>query len=365
MTVFVLGTNQILAEWELHALLPTVAFSKYLLGLTASALNLDDQAAQQLQKRLGGTREILWLHDQIFTSWEEIKEGLAPWITEQSGREITLIADHLSLKERTDALKEMKELYSRPVRFRIDKRYLANEGGTVFWLIQESPGQFRFGRSLSQQDIEEYSDRDYGKPSRSMRRGMLPPKLAQIMLNGAKPNESDVIWDPFCGTGTVNIEAVLMGFKTLASDRDSSAIAETKENVQSLLSNEQQAFVLNIWQQDITQPWSELSMPATMIVGEGYLGEPQTNKMDTPSELRFFWQKVEPLYQKLFQRLNNSTIRRVVLATPVLATNQGLSRLAKRTWNILALANWQVEFQTDYMRPNQIVGREITCLVRN
>lgn len=365
MNVFVLGTNQILAEWELHALLPGVAFTKHQLGLVAPSLQLDDQSAMQLQKRLGGTREILWVHDQTFASWEEIKEGLAPWITEQSGREITLIADHLSLKERTDALKEMKELYSRPVRFRIDKRYLANEGGTVFWLIQEAPGQLRFGRALSQQDIEEYSDRDYGKPSRSMRRGMLPPKLAQIMLNGANPSQSDVVWDPFCGTGTVSIEATLMGFKTLASDRDSSAITETKENVQSLLANEQQAFVLHIWQQDITQPWSELSLPATMIVGEGYLGEPQTNKVDSPSELRAFWQKVEPLYQKFFQRLNNANIHRVVLATPVLSTNQGLSRLAKRTWNILLQANWHVEFQTDYMRPNQIVGREITCLVRN
>lgn len=49
------------------------------------------------------------------------------------------------------------------------------------------------------QDIESYSDRDMNR-DRSMTVGMMPPKLAQIMVNlGTKGSYNDMVWDPFCG----------------------------------------------------------------------------------------------------------------------------------------------------------------------
>lgn len=58
------------------------------------------------------------------------------------------------------------------------------------------------------QDIEGYSQRDMER-ERSMTVGMMPPKIAQIMINlGTKGDKNRALWDPFCGLGTTLIEAL-------------------------------------------------------------------------------------------------------------------------------------------------------------
>lgn len=46
----------------------------------------------------------------------------------------------------------------------------------------------------------------------------MPPKLARCMVNLAKPEKGETVFDPFCGTGSTLIEAALMGFKVLGLD---------------------------------------------------------------------------------------------------------------------------------------------------
>lgn len=48
----------------------------------------------------------------------------------------------------------------------------------------------------------------------------LNPKLARLFLNLARLKEGDSILDPFCGSGSVLIEARLMGLKAIGSDLD-------------------------------------------------------------------------------------------------------------------------------------------------
>lgn len=362
MYLFCFGNNPVLSEWELKSVLPRDGFSSHALGLSLPDKACEGEDFAQLQKKLGGIREIVWFHDYVFSSWEQAKLILQGWLKELPGREMTLVADHLPDQERKKMLDDVKTIMERKVRYRLDKRYLLQEKGIVFWWWEEQPGKYFFGMSVSQQDIDEYSQRDYGKPSRSMLRGMLPPKLAQIMINVAAGPENGVLWDPFCGTGTILIEAALMGKKCIGSDKDLAAIKATEENVQSLLDTTNKPLVDAVWQQDITMPWTEQMKGASYIVAEGYLGQPQSKKVASPADLRGFWQQVEPMYQKFFTRLSSSSIHTMVLATPVVGTEAGLSRLAIRTWNILFQAGWEKEFQADYMRPNQIVGREITKL---
>ena len=59
----------------------------------------------------------------------------------------------------------------------------------------------------------------------------LQPKLARCMVNLSKAHKSQVIYDPFCGTGTVMIEAALMGFETLGSDLLKKMIKGAKLNL--------------------------------------------------------------------------------------------------------------------------------------
>ena len=81
------------------------------------------------------------------------------------------------------------------------------------------------------QDIEGYSERDIGR-ERSMTVGMMPPKLAQMMINMATKGNMLRIWDPFCGLGTTLIEAHNAGYSHLTgSDISAEMVQETKKNI--------------------------------------------------------------------------------------------------------------------------------------
>lgn len=46
----------------------------------------------------------------------------------------------------------------------------------------------------------------------------MPPKLARCMINLARPKAGDLVFDPFCGTGSMLIEAALIGCRVLGAD---------------------------------------------------------------------------------------------------------------------------------------------------
>ena len=82
------------------------------------------------------------------------------------------------------------------------------------------------------QPIEEFSRRDFGRPGRDAKSGMLPPKLARILVNLSGVPETAALLDPFCGSGTILMEAALLGLTQLiGSDVSARAIADTKKNL--------------------------------------------------------------------------------------------------------------------------------------
>lgn len=87
-------------------------------------------------------------------------------------------------------------------------------------------------KTVSVQDFEDYGRRDYQRPVRDEKQGMIPPKVAQIMLNlsGAKPGET--ILDPFCGIGTIVQEGLLLGYRMLGSDINKQAIKGSEQNLE-------------------------------------------------------------------------------------------------------------------------------------
>lgn len=89
------------------------------------------------------------------------------------------------------------------------------------------------GETLAVQPFKDLSLRDFGRPARDDMSGMLPPKLAQIMINLAQVNDLEaVLIDPFCGSGTVLSEAIMMGYKHLfGSDISAKAVEDTRRNV--------------------------------------------------------------------------------------------------------------------------------------
>lgn len=102
--------------------------------------------------------------------------------------------------------------------------------GTEF-VVLSTRQELTIVQTESVQDWRAWSRRDYGRPVRDPRRGMLPPKLARTLINLAQVPAPGSLLDPFCGVGTVLMEAALLGYRTLiGSDRDPTAIGATRLN---------------------------------------------------------------------------------------------------------------------------------------
>jgi tRNA G10 N-methylase Trm11 len=93
------------------------------------------------------------------------------------------------------------------------------------------------------QDIDDWTKRDREKPYADRKKGMLPPKVARMMVNSAAgiwkqahPDQSPLLYDPFCGTGTVLAEAAVRGLAVCGSDIDEKAVFGARENLTWLAS---------------------------------------------------------------------------------------------------------------------------------
>ena len=88
------------------------------------------------------------------------------------------------------------------------------------------------GKTLVVQDFEDYGRRDYQRPIRDEKQGMIPPKVAQIMINFAHLPKNSIVLDPFCGIGTIIQEAILLNYKAYGSDIAKFAISGSEKNLE-------------------------------------------------------------------------------------------------------------------------------------
>jgi tRNA (guanine10-N2)-dimethyltransferase len=150
--------------------------------------------------------------------------------------------------------------------------HLANELGVEF-LIASDGKETVIARTTSVQDINNYSRRDYHRPRRDAFVGMLPPKLAQIMLNLAQAEKGSTVLDPFCGTGVVLMEATLRGCQVIGSDISQKMIDYTEENLKWLSEvYETPSTIVSLGAADAQS--ASWATPIDHAVCETYLGRP-------------------------------------------------------------------------------------------
>lgn len=129
------------------------------------------------------------------------------------------------------------------------------------------------------QSIDDFSKRDFGRPGRDDESGMLPPKLAMMLINLSTTPTDKTIFDPSCGSGTVISEAVLMGYKKIiAVDISDQAIDDTIKNLQWLKTNFQvknNTEDIKIFVGDVTKISQKIKPESVAaIISEPYLGKP-------------------------------------------------------------------------------------------
>lgn len=237
-------------------------------------------------------------------------------------------------------------------------------------IVIKDKEQYLIGKTLAVQDYKAYSSRDYGRPSRDDRSGMLPPKLAKIMINLAKKDVTKSIYDPFCGSGTVLTEALVLGYKNLyGSDLGADSCSRTRSNLNwfeqfgySKIENEK------IFVSDVLTPNKLFKIDA--IVSEGYLGEPvKKNEKEALLEsekLRHFYLSALKNFVKY---LNHDG--RIVIAIPFfivknkrlyLPIMEHLSSLGLSLVPFDSAVKLSERKTLTYARKDQFVGREILVL---
>lgn len=222
------------------------------------------------------------------------------------------------------------------------------------------------------QDIDSYTLRDRGRPKRDAKVGMLPPKLAQIIINLATPaidSQGLAVLDPFCGTGVVLQEAQLMGFDAYGTDLEPRMVQYSHANIEWFQKTYKPTGTgWKIEQADATDAtWSHRF---ATIACETYLGR-AFSALPSPDVLQKVTADVDLIHRKFLQNVARQTKPgfQMCIAVPAWYTPQGFKHL--KVLEILPnLGYTRMEFvhaRTDtliYHRENQIVGRELVVLTR-
>ncbi|MFC1640753.1 TRM11 family SAM-dependent methyltransferase [Patescibacteria group bacterium] len=92
-------------------------------------------------------------------------------------------------------------------------------------------GQLHLGITTSIQDVDDYARRDEERPCRDPKLGMLPVKIARIMINLSGADQEQKLLDPFCGLGTILQEGLSKGLKVYGSDIQEAVIRKAEKNL--------------------------------------------------------------------------------------------------------------------------------------
>jgi len=232
-------------------------------------------------------------------------------------------------------------------------------------IVKGSDNSLMIGNSIGTQNITSYRKRDYNRPKRDAFVGMLPPKLAQIMVNLACQNSKEPlsILDPFCGSGVILQEASLKQYDVQGTDLSDKMISYSIQNLDWFAINWRIAVNSNIYVSDATK--AKWQQPIDAVVSEIYLGQPFSAppsdvKLKEVSQtcnsiLRAFLKNIAP-------QLQPSTP--LCLAIPAWQNKSNQLSFLPIQHNIEKLGYRQISLGENlvYQRPGQIVARELLLL---
>ncbi|HEU5187762.1 MAG TPA: methyltransferase domain-containing protein, partial [Candidatus Saccharimonadales bacterium] len=216
------------------------------------------------------------------------------------------------------------------------------------------------------QDVDDYARRDFGRPRRDAFVGMLPPKLAQVMLNLARPVQGDTILDPFCGTGVLLQEAALQRFAIYGTDINEKMVRYTRDNLHWLQETYAVGFEKYFEIADATKhTWRQ---PVQHVVCETYLGQPLSG-LPSPQKLEEIIQNCNTIIGAFLKNIRPQLPANSRHCIAVPAWYDGkickhlplLDHLEKLGYNRIKFqhARWD---DLVYHREDQIVARELLVI---
>jgi len=269
--------------------------------------------------------------------------------------------------------------------------HLTGSNGWELVLIRDGSKTI-IAQTVKVQDIEAYTRRDRERPKRDTKVGMLPPKLAQILINLSagelpadklesicdipsgqpipRPILDRTALDPFCGTGVVLQEAALMGYQVMGSDVEPRMVEYTHKNLEWLATQYGETFVpeaLDVGDAT-THRWSGRF---DIVASETYLGRPFTS-MPTPEILAQTIADCNLIIKKFLKNIGEQipTGTRLCLAVPAwqIKPNQFkhlplIDQIEDLGYNRISFEHVRDE-DLIYYRNDQIVARQLIVLTR-
>lgn len=226
--------------------------------------------------------------------------------------------------------------------------------------------------SIGAQNITLLARRDQERPKRDAFVGMLPPKLAQIMINLAAPVTSSGkfrILDPFCGTGVVLQESALMHYSVYGTDLSEKMIRYSQDNLTWLQETFNLSIDMHLHEGDaMTTQWQQ---PIDAVVCESYLGQP-FSAPPSPSKLAEVRGNCDHIISSFLKNLAPQIASGTPLcvAIPAWRSKDGSFTRLSLTHKLEALGYQPHNFKTVdtkgllYYREDQIVARELLVLTK-
>jgi len=387
---FILGKNPILSKAEIEAVfeLESIKYKvekfedKILILETDKDLNIE-----LINQRLGGTVKIGKILGHI-NDLHEVESKFFDLIKAEEGKlhfgfSLYALSEKINIKKKLQKLRpiameikrilrEEKNLNSRWVVSKepelssviVKKNQLLKYGSEICFFLLEK--EILVGQTLAVQLFEEFGARDYNRPARDDISGMIPPKLAKIMLNLAKIEPGSEILDPFCGSGTILQEALLMNYNNLIGfDNSQKAIEDTKTNLDWLKEKyELEIDKIKLEQVDVLDLSKKLKDESIdYIITEPYLGPPLKGN-ETKVQIEKNIKELETLYIKTFEQFAKVLKHKgkVVIVIPEFKYKNENLKL-----NLYNIKDFKVinKERLEYSRPNQHVIRNIIIFQKN
>jgi tRNA (guanine10-N2)-dimethyltransferase len=237
-------------------------------------------------------------------------------------------------------------------------------------VVRSRSGKVVIAESVGAQNITAYTRRDQERPKRDAFVGMLPPKLAQMMVNLAAPRLGARVLDPFCGTGVVLQEAALMGFKVYGTDLSDKMIDYSKVNLDWLADTQRIDIDATIHQGDAMD--TKWQPPVDAVACESYLGQP-FSAPPSPAKLTEVSKTCNYIITEFLKNIGSQLEAGTPLCVgvPAWRSTTGhfthlplISELAKLGYTRFEFANVK---NSDflYYREDQVVARELLVLVKS
>ncbi|HLG90904.1 MAG TPA: DNA methyltransferase [Candidatus Saccharimonadales bacterium] len=360
---------------------------------------LDIPAEEINFKRLGGTIKIAQILARLpYYDWKQLTNYLQDNIPKnlkhlEKGKftlGLSLYGLKVSVPELNRSMLQIKRVIKasgRSVRIVPNKTLplssaqvlhnkLTHKGAWELLFVADGPRTI-LAQTLFVQDIEAYAARDQARPARDARVGMLPPKLAQIIINLAmgmreieQPNTEPsryLVLDPFCGTGVVLQEALLMGYRVVGTDIDPRMVDYAIRNLKWLYQkNPEVQGSMYVEEADATSyQWQMFST----IASEVYLGRP-LSPLPSPEKLNGIISDVNTIVKKFLQNLQPQLrdSQKLCLALPAWQISTGkfkrlpvVDKLTDMGYDIKKFKHVSGD-DLIYYRENQIVARQLIVL---